>query len=184
MYIKSLKLKTYKCFEERDFAFDSLNFITGRNGAGKSTVIEAIIFALFGYTMQSLISDIPTRNSSKTATSELLIEDNEHLYRIIRTFPLKVTIFKDNVLLKLSTTEANKFITDTFGDRQLFFHFRLIDAYTKEANFLEEGQVALKKIIFAGTDEYFNTIRTKLTEIKCERERLNKDRAEIGRAHV
>lgn len=179
MYIKKLSLKNFKCFENKEFNFDNLNFISGTNGSGKSTIIEAIIFALFGYTSQSLLSDIPTRNRSKSCTSELLIEENKHLYRIIRQFPLKLSIFKDNIPLKLSTAEANRYIIDTFGDRQSFFYFRLLDAYNQETNFLEQGQVTLKKIIFAGTDEYFNNIRTKLTNIKYERERLNKDKLVI-----
>lgn len=179
MYIKSLKLKNYKCFESKELTFDNLNFLVGTNGSGKSSIIESVIFALFGYTSQSLLSDIPTRNRSKTCTSELLIEFNEHLYRIIRQFPLKLSIFKDNILLSLSTAEANQYIIDTFGDRQSFFHFRLLDTSQKETNFLEEGQTSLKKIIFAETDTYFTNIKVKLTNIKYERELLNKDKVVI-----
>jgi len=57
--------------------------------------------------------------------------------------------------------------------------FRIIDSNIG-ANFLEEGQVALKKILFSMSDELFNNIRNKLNEVKREREIHNKDTAMIS----
>ena len=54
--------------------------------------------------------------------------------------------------------------------------FHIIDSKIG-ANFLEEGQVALKKILFSISDELFNNIRNKLNETKHEREIYNKDKA-------
>lgn len=180
MILKSLKLTYFKNFENFETAFDSLNFLVGANGAGKSTLaVDALYFVLYGFTTKELLSDIPTRNRSKSCSIDAVIEENEHKIRIIRAFPLKLSIYLDNKLLNLSTAEANKWIVDKFGDRLFFSKFRLIDAYSKESNFLEEGQVALKRIIFAGMDDYFVNLRAKLTNIKYERELLNKDKVVI-----
>ncbi|MBN1480272.1 SMC family ATPase [candidate division KSB1 bacterium] len=49
MIIKSLKLQNYRRFEQLDLEFpENLIGIIGRNGAGKSTIIEAIGWALYG----------------------------------------------------------------------------------------------------------------------------------------
>lgn len=51
MQIKSLQLNNFKCFENRLFNFTSRIEITGRNGSGKSTIAEAIVFALYNRTL-------------------------------------------------------------------------------------------------------------------------------------
>jgi len=75
----------------------------------------------------------------------------------------------------MSTAEGNSYLIDRFGSRQDLFQFRIIDAYSKETNLLEQGSVVFKKILFAGTDEMFNKVRNNLNVIKLERERLCKD---------
>lgn len=51
MQIKSLQLNNFKCFENRLFNFTSRIEITGRNGSGKSTIAEAIVFTLYNRTL-------------------------------------------------------------------------------------------------------------------------------------
>lgn len=50
MFIASLKMKNFRNFREASFEFASNNEITGENGEGKSTIMEAITFALYGVT--------------------------------------------------------------------------------------------------------------------------------------
>ena len=52
MKIKSLQLNNFKCFENRLFNFTSRIEVTGRNGSGKSTIAEAIVFVLYNRTLQ------------------------------------------------------------------------------------------------------------------------------------
>ena len=47
--IKKLELKNYRCYSTHSINFnDGLNVIAGENGSGKTTIVEAIAFALFG----------------------------------------------------------------------------------------------------------------------------------------
>ena len=47
--ILSLTLTNFKCFQSKEFTFDSnVTTIKGRNGEGKTTIADAILFCLFG----------------------------------------------------------------------------------------------------------------------------------------
>ena len=46
MKISKLVLKNFKGTEFAEYKFTDKNTLTGRNGAGKTTVADAIIFAL------------------------------------------------------------------------------------------------------------------------------------------
>jgi len=174
MIIKSITLKTFKCFENYSVSFEKINLIEGAIGIGKSTILQALIFALYGY-YEGTLSDLPTKGKAESCRVGAVIEDNGHLIEVIREFPLKLVIKEDGKTLKLSTAEGNSYLNDRFGSRQIMMQFRVLDAYNSEANFLAEGNVTLKKILFAGTDEMFNSIRNNLNAIKLERERYNKD---------
>jgi predicted ATPase len=41
--IKSLHLKNFKCFEDQEISFSNLTVLTGLNGAGKSSVLQALL---------------------------------------------------------------------------------------------------------------------------------------------
>ena len=50
MFIKKIELTNIKAYEHKVIEFsDGVNFISGKNGAGKTTIIESIGYALFGY---------------------------------------------------------------------------------------------------------------------------------------
>ena len=49
IYIKSVHIENYKCFENLDINFNkNVNIIVGNNEAGKSTILEAINLCLSG----------------------------------------------------------------------------------------------------------------------------------------
>ena len=182
MIIKEIKLRNFKNFTDKTTKFNNLVFIKGKNGSGKTTLaLESILFALYGYTPLSSLKDVPTRSEAKSCTVEINIEHNGKEYRIVRTYPTKLKIFEDKKELEfVNASEGQGWINKVFGDRVHFLKFRIIDAYTKEANFLEEGQTTLKKIIFSISEDTFNTIRRKLNDIKREREIYNKDKAVVS----
>ena len=181
MYIKSIKLKKFKNFIEKVVKLTKIVFIKGINGSGKSTLaLDSVLFAFWGYSTSSALSSLPTRNIAKSTTVEIEFEHNNQQYRIIRSYPTKITIYEEEKKLTFANSaEAQEYINNLVGTRQNFVKFHIIDAYTKEANFLEEGQTTLKRILFANSAIIFNNMRTKLTSIKHEREIYNKDGAVI-----
>ncbi len=181
MIIKRIKLKNFVCFTDRDEYFDQSVLIKGSNGSGKTTLaLQSILFALYGVSMSETLKDLPTRNISKSCTVEIEFKHNNKHYKVVRSYPSKLTILEDNKALIFTTlTEAQDFINKTFGDRTYFTKFRIVDAYSRESNFLEEGPIALKKIIFSSSENTFNNIRRKLLQIKSTREIFNKDKAVV-----
>ena len=151
MIIKRAKFKNFKKFEDKEVFFDKMTFIKGKNGSGKTTLaLESLLFALYGYTIKDALKDLPTRNIAKSCNVEIDIEYRGKLYTVKRNYPTALFIKINGEELQFNnSTEAQKYITDLFGDRLHFQKFRMIDAYTKETNFLDEGQTALKKIIFS-----------------------------------
>ena len=181
MRIKSIKLKNFKNFDSFEIEFATINLVQGKNGSGKTTIAgDAVYFSLYGYTAKDLISDLPTRGKSKSCAVTINLLAKSHEYEITREFPLKLTIKEDGKILDLSTSEGNKYIIDLVGTRENFFRFRIVDAYSSDANFLESGQTTLKKIIFSGSDELFNKVRENISALKFERDRLNRDKINIS----
>lgn len=86
MKIYELRLKNCKSYEDKTIQFqEGINFISGVNGAGKTTIIEAIGLVLFNrlpYNARQFVRD--GKNSGEV---EVLMEArDERLYRIIRKF--------------------------------------------------------------------------------------------------
>lgn len=79
MPIKSLKLSNFRNFSEKSINLsDSINLILGRNGVGKSTVLEALYLLGTGRsTRVSNLSKIITFDSQYTAINAVINQDNE-----------------------------------------------------------------------------------------------------------
>jgi len=181
MYIKSIKLKNFKNFTQKELKMAQMCFIKGKNGSGKTTIaLHSLLFAFYGYTVSDSLNSLPTRNIAKSCSVEVEFDHSKHTYKIVRYYPTKLIVYEDGKELEfVNNTEAQEFINDLIGDRINFQKFRIIDAYTKETNFLEEGQTTIKRILFNNSDEIFNNIRNKLLQVKHEREIFNKDKAVI-----
>ncbi len=180
MIIKSLELHDYKQFTNYKVNFSTLNFISGANGTGKSTLgKEAYLFCFHGYSSDKL-SDLPNKpNKAKSCWVKGEVEVNGNQYIVKRSIPSKLEIWKNKEQLKFATkAEAELYLKSLFGDVNLFKKFRMIDNKVG-INFLEEGQVALKKTIFSLSQDKFNLVRDNLGKIKYEREMYNKDNLRI-----
>jgi len=58
MLIERLVLRNFKRFGDAEIRFrDGINGIIGNNGTGKSSIVEAILFALFGVQGTGVQSD-------------------------------------------------------------------------------------------------------------------------------
>jgi len=94
MVVKKLILKNFRGFENIELAFhDSLNIFIGRNGSGKTTVLDAIAFNLEHLTKRLNASDdqkkfpkeywpIPEdlKKGQKNGTIRVILEDNKIKY--------------------------------------------------------------------------------------------------------
>lgn len=85
MTLKTLSLQNFKRYAFYEMAFEEgLCGILGRNGSGKSTIFEAVFFALYGeYKNKELLKTAGTEGNVKV---ELTFFINEKEYTVIREF--------------------------------------------------------------------------------------------------
>ena len=71
--IKRLELTNFKCFKHKEIVFDSeVTTIKGRNGAGKTTIADAILWCLFGKNSQGQADfDLKTHDENGKPTPNL-----------------------------------------------------------------------------------------------------------------
>jgi len=98
-------LSTGNYFNEIDLLKASTNLVVGQNGAGKSTMLDALSFALFGkphrkITKNQLINTI----NNKDCSVEVQFSVNGMEYRVVRGIkPAKFEIWKDGVMINQSS---------------------------------------------------------------------------------
>ncbi|ODN30492.1 AAA family ATPase [Fervidobacterium thailandense] len=111
MIIKKITLENFKIHLNREFSFEpGINVIVGKNGAGKTSIVEAIGVALLWKTEKSL-SSLVSRvggNNKKTFTVSLEFVGNDGVeYVLIRKFNPSQHILKTKDGIILATDEVN-----------------------------------------------------------------------------
>lgn len=129
--LKKLHLKNYAKHKDLELNFsDGLTAICGKNGGGKTLIVEAMSFALFGSKeLRGSKSDY-----SADLSVELEIEIKGKPYRIVRTL--------DNCKINdvvVGTTECNRFITDLLGFGSDVYNFSI---YSKQGDLTRLTDVA------------------------------------------
>ncbi len=83
--------------------------ITGTNGAGKSTYIEAVCFVLYGKPFRNIKkTQIVNAVNKKKLLVEIVFQDNKHVYKIVRGIkPNKFEIYKDDELIPQEAAVAD-----------------------------------------------------------------------------
>ncbi len=116
MIFTKLKLKNFKSYEKAEIKFkEGISIIVGENGAGKSTILEAISFALFKQHTAKKIDDLVRKGARDKMVVELEFISNGKEYKIIReksTANLKSTILK-------KTTSNSQYIPICTGDKEV-----------------------------------------------------------------
>lgn len=100
--IKSLKLENFKCFRSKEFLFENdITTIRGRNGVGKTTIADAILFCLFGKNVagQSDLELFKTRENGQ------VIPNLDHSVEILLSL-IDYAGIENNVTLKRSIKEV------------------------------------------------------------------------------
>ena len=82
--ISSVKLHNFLSHKDTELSFDNgVTVFIGENGAGKSSIIEAITFALFGKTRRGAKEDI-IRDGETQAVTQIYFEVNGKKYQAIK----------------------------------------------------------------------------------------------------
>lgn len=127
MIIRKIKIRNFKSHKETNATFnDGITVITGKNGAGKSTILEAIHYALFKKNGKGAI-----RNGTDSMSVELTFVENGETYVVKRTKNNARTLSSlhkalpngETEKLADSNSETDKMVQDIIGiDPELFMN--------------------------------------------------------------
>ncbi len=118
MKIHKLKMKNWKSFTSHTEIFDDMNIINYPNGYGKTSMFEAIIFALYGkrpsgWSFSDLSND-PEKESIVELDFSYSIDDKFHDIKIIRKFKKSssVVLYQDGQQITTSAGKTIEFINN------------------------------------------------------------------------
>ena len=132
MILTNLKLENFKKYKHFEIAFESgLIGIIGKNGAGKSTIFQAILFALYGELKNKGDKEV-VRNSNANIKDAVIVEldfefDNIE-YKVIREFRGKTLtanakLYKNTELITTGAKEVTTSIVNlTKMSKDAFVH--------------------------------------------------------------
>ncbi|MDK9718255.1 MAG: SMC family ATPase [Trichlorobacter sp.] len=140
MQIISIHLKNIKSHRDRELSFSSgINVLSGPNGVGKSTVFEAIGYALFGVDARDFVTNIDrflSIGAKKGEISVVFKTSNDELWKVSRTVgtPSKWLLYKESggsfeVEEHANTEETEARIAELLGlnnGRRLADQFKLV----------------------------------------------------------
>ena len=141
MIFTKLKLNNFKSHENTVIRFEKgISVIVGENGAGKSTILEAISFALFKQHTGKKIDDL-VRNNADNMSVELEFNSKGRQYKIIREkrSNLKSSIYK-------KTSLDGNYVPICTGDKEVANEIRQIldidsDLFLN-AIYIRQGEIA------------------------------------------
>ena len=93
-------LSTGNVFSEIDLTSQRTNLIVGSNGAGKSTILDALTFSLFGKPFRKISKSMLVNSiNEKDCVAEITFTIGKNDYRIVRGIkPTKLEIYCNGVL--------------------------------------------------------------------------------------
>lgn len=167
MYIKSLELENIRSYKKELIEFQTgINFLSGDIGSGKSSILQAIEFTLFGFKRGDLEGIHLLRKGKTEASVKLNLQSNNEEIEIFRKLKKSKTtkqISQENGYIKignsieeLSPQELNSKIFEILNfpaefiskDKNLIYRFTI---YTP--------QEQLKEILYSEYDKRLEVIR-------------------------
>ncbi len=152
MKLKSMKLENFRQHEDSYLEFsDGITIINGANGSGKSTILEAITWAIYGTEAARGNKDTIKFNRAKPRTKvlvELVFEIDKDTFKVLRYLDKAEVYLKDNAApVVTSQQEVTKYLIEKIGMTKNEF-FNTYFTGQKELNFLKsQGPVERKKFI-------------------------------------
>lgn len=186
MIIRKIEIEGFRSIKHLvfDFADSGIWSIQGENGAGKSTIFEALYYSLYGDTVKdTVVADIPTlkkyRDSEFKGTMVSITfslgSDDYEIYRTIDYGPQRlsdIVIMKNgNSIPTSSRAEAQQVIDSIVGVTQGLFKNSVF--FAQKSLRLVDAKDAEKRDIFdelfnVSLDSYLNKAKLKVTEIETE----------------
>ena len=190
MIFTELTLKNFFRYgnNEQTFQLDRNGIwnITGLNGYGKSTIIEAIVWCLFGKTRQEKVEDVVNRKTKKDCKVSVSFTDEKNTYKVIRY--RQHTLHKNNVLIFINdedktphtASEANQMIQEILGFNYITFvnssifsstlYKKFLDADNKDRLIVMENLLDLKQItaFYAKTKDLIKETKDSYEEVNLD----------------
>ncbi|MCH5166810.1 MAG: DNA replication/repair protein RecF [Erysipelotrichales bacterium] len=138
MKILNLKLLNFRNYEKLELSFNpSKNIIIGKNGMGKTNIVEAIYVLAFTKSFRGSKEEVVIKNNTDLTRIEGTIEDkNKDNYKVIiknnlkkvkinNTNIEKLAYYLSNINIVLFTSEDLKLIKDTPNTRRKLINIEL-----------------------------------------------------------
>ena len=188
-----ISMVNFKCHESMDMEFSKNSFITivGQNGSGKTTVIDAILFALYDTTTKgSRGVDVVRKRSKKNCCVILDFTIDDDIYRIENYKKDKKhgeskIFFKNRVNISGTTRkDTNKLIEDVVMPQDIFSNCLLFSQFMNES-FTTSSHTAqrnlLDKMLNVGCyDELLEVTKESLKLISKQLDKTNSDKTVLG----
>ena len=167
-----LVLKGFKPFREKqEIDFSNLSFfvVRGPTGSGKSSLLDAILFALYGDKDElGTIDDLINKNS-KGFYLDFTFSVKGEVYRIVRSKernkPVSVRAYKGNTPIVKSSSELNKLIKELLGvDKKIFKQLFLLPQ-GRYAQFFNETPAKKRETLMELLNlEIYQKLKEKISE--------------------
>ena len=157
---------------EIDFSqLDDFFLISGKTGSGKTTILDAITYVLYG-TLPGARKNIDTKNlrshfcdENETSYVDFIFSLNSKIYRVIRTLPYIYTTRNNTTRKEAETTELYELENrnDTIGK---LISNQKSEADNKIKELIQLNVDEFSKIILLPQGEFANFLRQNTTERK------------------
>jgi DNA repair exonuclease SbcCD ATPase subunit len=179
MKINRIEIENFLSIEKAEIDFEDFSQLVqvvgvnedtkpnSSNGAGKSTIIEAIAFALFGKTIRKTTEkSIRNLHSEGKCKVTLVVNDNVVIERVKKPPMLTVTVDGEKCT-KDSINNTQKFLESFLNTNQSVFLASIIFGQGNATNFLTASPEEKRTIIqnFLSVSELFNN-RAKIKALK------------------